>query len=112
MPGGDVAADNVEYAQSLWTKGVGLIGRRSLSKSEGLWLPKVDSIHTFGMAFPIDVLFLDEHYRTTLAIRSVRPCRICLSPKGTVHCIELAAGTLTKDQCIPNSAQWRLEPAI
>ena len=37
----------------------GLLGKTSLTPGEGLLLPWCDSIHTYGMQFPIDLLFLD-----------------------------------------------------
>lgn len=38
----------------------GLLGRASLTPGEGLLLPGTKSVHTFGMRFPIDVVFLDS----------------------------------------------------
>jgi uncharacterized membrane protein (UPF0127 family) len=112
MPDGVVAADKIEYANSLWQKGIGLLGRRKLKAGQGMWLPSVSSIHTFGMQISIDVLFLDKNYRTTRACSRVGPLHVCLSPKGTKHCIELAAGTLTEEQCRSLLALWNIEPAI
>ncbi|HJU40339.1 MAG TPA: DUF192 domain-containing protein [Tahibacter sp.] len=38
----------------------GLLGRRGLAAHEGLWIDRCDSIHMFGMLFPIDVVFLRD----------------------------------------------------
>ena len=39
-------------------------------------LPRCASVHTFGMRFPIGVLFLDEEMRVIGERREVRPGRI------------------------------------
>ncbi len=109
MLGDIVVADKIEYASSLWQKGIGLLGRRTLSAGEGMWLPNVSSIHTIGLKVPIDVLYLDKDFRQTLAVRGLRPMRFCIAPSGTRHCLELTAGTLSPEQCRSSGAQWRLD---
>jgi len=39
---------------------MGLLNRASIAPGQGLWIKPASSIHTFGMKFPIDVLFLDK----------------------------------------------------
>ena len=66
----------------------------------GLWIAPCEAVHTFGMKFPIDVVFLDRHNRVNGLRVSLRPRRIavCLSahsvlelPEGAIGrtCIEL-----------------------
>lgn len=70
----------------------GLLGKTSLRPGEGLLLPWCDSIHTYGMQFPIDVLFLDGNV--------VIDCAPDFAPGGTVKregakaILELPAGTI------------------
>lgn len=45
-------------AQNAWTRGMGLLGRKSLPSGEGLFLAPGAQIHMFGMKFPLDVIFL------------------------------------------------------
>jgi uncharacterized protein len=53
----DLASD-VEVADSLWDKFMGLMGRASLAPGSGLWLPDSNGIHMMFMRFPIDAVFL------------------------------------------------------
>ena len=53
----DLASD-VEVADSLWGKFMGLMGRASLAPGAGLWLPDSNGIHMMFMRFPIDAVFL------------------------------------------------------
>jgi uncharacterized membrane protein (UPF0127 family) len=109
VPTGKIVADNVYKASTIWQKGVGLLGRRGLEPSEALWLPGVRLIHTVGMIFPIDVLFLDDDFRTTAVRSNILPLRLCFSNTRTKHCIELAAGTLDDERYRAAGAQWTLE---
>jgi uncharacterized protein len=51
-------ASNLEVADSLWAKFMGLMGRTSLGPGCGLWLPDSNGIHMMFMRFPIDAVFL------------------------------------------------------
>lgn len=70
---------------------VGLIGRRSLDPGVGLWLRPCDAVHTVGLRFEIDVVFVDAAGRVKRIDERVRPwrVRICL---GAHSVVELAAG--------------------
>ena len=111
IPGGTVAANNIECACSMWLKAIGLIGRRRLAAGCGLWLPGIGSIHTFGLTGPIDVLFLDREMKMTSAMRNLGPHRVYVAPPTTRHCIELGVGTLNDEHCRSKFAQWSLEPS-
>ncbi len=40
---------------------------------EGLLIPRCRSVHTYGMRFPLDVLFLGPDFQPLLAVREVGP---------------------------------------
>ena len=54
--------------------GLALIGRESAGN--GLLIPRCRSVHTFGMRFPIDILFLDEPGNPVSIHRAVGPGRL------------------------------------
>jgi uncharacterized membrane protein (UPF0127 family) len=75
----------------------GLLGRERLAPGEGLWIIPCEAVHTFGMRFPIDLVYLDRRH-LILKIRShVRPGRLsaCLSAQSV---IELPSGTVRNTQ--------------
>jgi len=87
-----VLADRVARAASARDRLVGLLDRTRLEPGEGLWLNPCGSVHTWGLRFPIDVLFLDAGGRV-LALRSpLPPWRVALAPRGTHSVLEVAAG--------------------
>jgi uncharacterized membrane protein (UPF0127 family) len=62
----------------------------------GLYIPRCDSIHTFGMRFELDVVFFDAAGRPISVRRSVPPCRILREP-GAASVLEVPSrGRSTK----------------
>ncbi len=61
-------ADRALIADDSKSRRTGLLKHDGLAAGEGLWLAPCEAVHTFGMKFPIDVLFLDKK-RKVLKIR-------------------------------------------
>ena len=105
-----IAAAVVTRAESWWAKGWGVLGRGSLPAGEGLWLPGVASIHTLGVRFPLDLLFLSGDFTCLQQVAHLPPGCWNAQGVGAFHTLELGAGTLA--QCIPSAQvgdQWKLE---
>jgi uncharacterized protein len=87
-----VLGTEVEVAGSGQTRRKGLLGRTGLEPGGGLWIVPCESVHTFFMRFPIDLVYLDRKNRVRKVRHAVGPWRlsVCL----TAHSIlELPAGT-------------------
>ncbi len=71
----------------------GLLGRDMLAAGEGLWIVPCEAVHTFGMQFPIDLVYLDRDMRVKKIRSDVPPLRIsaCLSAHSV---LELASGSI------------------
>lgn len=52
---------NVKAADTVFSRLVGLIGRLKLRSDEGIWVVPSRGIHTLGLFFPLDLVYLDEH---------------------------------------------------
>lgn len=61
----------------------------------GLWFPRTCSIHTFGMSFNLDLVWLDEA-GTVLRIDESVPPRRLVRCSGGRSVIELSAGGATR----------------
>lgn len=70
----------------------GLLGTRSLAPHQGLWIKPCQGIHTVGMLYRIDVIFLDRHQSITKIDRNIPPFWFSMAPKGTESVVELAQG--------------------
>ena len=74
----------------------GLLGRPRMRDGEGLLLLDCDSVHTIGMAYPIDVAFLDAEGTVVRSLDHLDPCRVGLGGPEAVHALELPAGRLVR----------------
>jgi uncharacterized protein len=90
-----VLADSAEVANHSAARNKGLLGRTGLAAGEGLWIVPCESVHTFFMKFPIDLVYIDRHKIVKKVRSDVGPWRIsaCLSAHSV---IELPAGTIDK----------------
>jgi len=86
--------ERVKAADTWASRLVGLLGTRSLAPTHGLWLTPCNGVHTLGMRYPIDVIFLDGESRVRKIARRLRPHRLCLARRGVRSVLELPAGTL------------------
>lgn len=87
--------DQAYPAFTFWQRLKGLLGTRKLSPGEGLWLKPCSSIHSFGMRFVFDAVFLDKGLKVVAVFPEVRPGRVILPAKGAVSVLELPAGTIS-----------------
>ena len=95
---GTTLADRTEYARGPWRRLVGLLGRATLASGEGIIFTPCIGLHTIGMRFPIDLVYL----RRTMSegpgavverLRAdLRPYRI--APARADLVLELPAGTI------------------
>jgi uncharacterized membrane protein (UPF0127 family) len=70
---------------------LGLALLAELPAAQGLLIPRCRSVHTFGMRFALDVLFLDEHGGVVRLDREVPPGRMArCGPASAV--VETRAG--------------------
>ena len=93
-------ASNVVVADHGATRRKGLLGREMLSPGEGLWIVPCEAVHTFGMQFPIDLIYLDPSRKIIKVCNDVPPWRVsvCLSAHSV---IELVSGTIRETQTRP-----------
>ena len=78
-----------------------LLGLSGLSREavpDGLLIPRCASVHTFGMRFALDLVFLDGRGRPVALRRSVPPRRLVWH-RGAAAVLELppAAGGESRD---------------
>ena len=106
--GSRVIAGEACEARNLWSRLIGLIRRREFPPGSALIIPRCNHVHTFGMRFPIDVLFLNSD-NIVLAGESLRPWTISKRCRGASKVIELPAGTISESG-ISSGDQLSLSP--
>src|SRR5213593_121100 len=87
-------AGRVEKADTFWARLRGLRGRSSLREDEALWIVPSRGVHTRGMAFPIDVVFLDRAMRVLAVEENLAPGRFTPIRWRARTVLELPAGRI------------------
>ncbi len=93
---GSEIACNVAVARSLLARMKGLLGKREMSDGEGMLIKPCKGIHTFGMRFGIDAIFLDRCNRIVAVRRAIPPNRLTPFYFGAAGVLELPSGTIDK----------------
>jgi uncharacterized protein len=91
-------ATKVRKADNFLTRLVGLLKRTQLGPEEALWLMPSKGIHTIGMKFPIDVVFLNREYCVLGLISGMHPYRVSGVHMRGYSVIELPNGTIRKSR--------------
>lgn len=91
-----ILIENLETANSFFKRLKGLLGRKDLSNDSALIIRRCNSIHTFFMQFPLDVIFLDKKFRIKKLFLNVEPHQIIFPVFGASSVIEMKAGALQK----------------
>ncbi len=84
----------VVHARTLWARSRGLLGRDRLEPGAGLLLEPCSGIHTVGMAYPIDALFLNRDGRVIHLVDRMKPMRFSRYILRAHSVLELPPGTI------------------
>ena len=95
-----VLTDRADIADTAKKRNTGLLKHTGLAPGEGLWIVPCESVHTFFMRFPIDLVYLDRKNVVKKVRSEVGAWRMsaCLSAHSI---LELPAGTIRSTQCQP-----------
>lgn len=99
-------ATALAVADTHWTRLRGLLGCQSddFHSGSGLWIVPCKGIHTLGMNFAIDVVYLDRSMRVVYVGKEVRPWRFAPIRAQATSVLELPSrkaeetGTLIGDK--------------
>ena len=91
-------AYRVKVADSIISRLVGLLGQRSLEPDSGLWIFPSRGIHTLGMLFDIDVVFLDKDLKVVGIREVVHPFSMTGLYLSAESALELPPHTIFKSR--------------
>jgi uncharacterized membrane protein (UPF0127 family) len=101
----------VRVADRFVTRALGLLVGEPLDAAEGLLIAPCSSIHTLGMRYPIDVVFVDREARVVRVCADVRFGRMRFAPRAR-GVLELRAGTAARHQLVAGVRLAGLQPAL
>jgi uncharacterized membrane protein (UPF0127 family) len=92
----------------------GLLGRRPLRAGEGLLIDPCRSIHTLGMRYAIDVIYLDREWRVAKLVHTMKPWRLSACWRAsmtlevladTARALGITEGATLRWELVPDSGQ-------
>ena len=86
-------ADRASIADSSATRRTGLLKHSRLDPGDGLWIVPCEAVHTFGMRFAIDIVFLNKKRQVRKIRHAVGKRRIAVDLLAH-SVLELPAGTV------------------
>lgn len=93
-----ILVGNLTVADSIFKRAKGLLGRTSLASDSGLLLKPCKAVHTFGMKFAIDIVFIDRGNRAIKVIKALKPNRMTAIYCNAATVLELSSGSTTEAQ--------------
>jgi hypothetical protein len=91
-----VIGDGIQEADTFLARMRGLLGTDGLAPGEGLWIQPCNSIHSFGMRFEFDALFLGSGGKVVGRYERFRRNRVSKVFWKARGVLELPAGTIER----------------
>ena len=85
----------VMRTENAWERNRGLLGRPALVQSEAMLISPCNSVHTVGMRYPLDIVYLDRSLKVVKLVESVKPFRMSGAIKG-FSTLELLEGEVKR----------------
>ena len=96
--------ERVRVAETGLTRIVGLLGESELLPGDGLLIVPSQSIHTWGMRFPIDIAVLDNEWKVIAIRPDMRPFRMTRMFWKAAAVLELPSGMLESTSTLVGDA--------
>lgn len=90
--GAELLLDQLVVADSFWSRGWGLLGRKKLESNEALWILRCNNIHTWFMKMKIDCIFVDRQMEIKQIVPDVSAFRFVGPYWKSASVIETSAG--------------------
>lgn len=89
-----IIGSRIKIANTAVDRLVGLMFSKKLPDCDGLLIEPCNSIHTFFMRYPIDVIFLDRNKKIVKIVRNIKPWRMTWMYWKATSVLEIAGNTL------------------
>lgn len=93
-----ILAQDVRQAKTFLSRAKGLLGKIQLEPNEVMWIHRCNSIHTWFMKFPIDVVFVDKHLIVKSLYENLKPWRITFPNFKAKSVFEFSTGVIQNGQ--------------
>ena len=81
--------------ENVFERTAGLLKFPPLNLNQGLLINKCNSIHTFGIKYSLDIVYLSRHLKVIKVVENIKPTRmsLCFSAK---HTLEMLTGEVNR----------------
>jgi uncharacterized membrane protein (UPF0127 family) len=90
---GNVLAERARWPKTGQERRKGLLGTSELRAGDGIVLERAFQVHTFGMAYPIDVVFCSRDWEVVRVVTCMPPHRLGRFVLRGFYAIEVPAGS-------------------
>jgi uncharacterized protein len=91
-------AFKVKVADSILSRLIGLLGKRSLQPDSGVWICPANAVHTIGMLFSFDLVLIDKDFKVVGLRELLRPFRVTMPNGKAESVIELPAHSIFRSR--------------
>ena len=95
-----VLGERISLAGTSLSRMVGLLGKSGLEPGTGLLITPSQAVHTVGMRFAIDVVFIDRNWKVIHLRPDMVPFRISKICWRARSVLELPAGVIAKSSTV------------
>ena len=81
--------------ENVFERTAGLLKFPPLNLNQGLLINKCNSIHTFGMKYSLDIVYLSRHLKVIKVVENIKPTRMSLC-FGAKHTLEMLTGEVNR----------------
>lgn len=90
---GESLIPEVKMTSNFYERFIGLLGSKSLNPKQGLIISPCSSVHTIGMRYPIDLIFLNDNWIVLKTVQSLKPWRFAFANSASMV-LEISANLL------------------
>ena len=96
----EILVEHCELAFDFWNRFRGLMLRspEKFKRGNGILFNKCSSIHMFFMRFPIDVVYMDKHFKVLKIVKNLKIYSCSIGPKDSYYVLELPINTTNEIQ--------------
>lgn len=105
-----LVGSRVQVADTWWGRLRGYLGRGEPQPGEGILLIPCKAVHTCGMRYDLDIIFLDNKGRILDLVSRMRPWRSTKRIAGARYVLEVPAGTVEETGTqVGDLLSWQLD---
>ena len=95
------------HAKTTLQRMKGLLGTSGLADGEGLLIEPCSSVHTFGMRYVLDIVYLDRYQKVIKCVANMAPARMSMAFNAK-FVVEMAAGMIEATGIKPGDRlEWK-----